>query len=510
MRILGIDWGTNSIKAVEIDSAFGRYEIHDYREIEIPSGTDPSAAASQLLASLSQAPGRIVVSMRSDQVTTRNLHLPTRDRKAIQSGILFELEDDLPFPIEDMAHDSSVLSQIGQQSDVHVATTLKKHLVAEIQRWKDVGLDPDAVTTEGWALRTLLNKALSPEVREKPVLLVDIGAKSTLLYLHWRSFPMVCRKIRWGGDNITQELVQRIGLSEEQAERVKRNPAVLSETHPQSLLDLVSSGLEDIQREIKHMDLVCKAMAHENLQRIYVTGGGSLIEGLPEELESRIGIPVERIRPLSSLSPSGVTFAETSDARMGLAAALAMTMVGAERNLAINLRRGELAKTTKSREINLENLKKPLAAAALVATSFFLSMAVQSSLLQKRLESKDEQLRRSMTGFFGSVSSSAMRTYLANPSSLKTAIQKELEKTREMAAVLGQNPASPLILLKNLSKNINKGVTVDMMNFTVGSAPTATTQETPVEITVISTDPSSAQKISEAISPKLIQSDKPT
>ncbi|NDD93352.1 hypothetical protein EBZ37_14885, partial [bacterium] len=348
MRILGIDWGTGSVKAVEIDSAFGRYEIHDYREIEFSSGTDPVESVRQLVSSLSQTPGRIVVAMRSDQVTTRNLHLPTRSKKDIQSGILFELEDDLPFPVEEMAHDSSVISQIGQQSDVHVATTLKKHLITELQKWDEVGLDPDSITTEGWALRTLINKTLSAEVREKPTLLVDVGSKGTLLYLHWRSFPMVCRKIKWGGANITQELEQRLGLSEEQAERIKRNPAVLSDTHPQSLIDLIAPSLEEIQREIKHMDLVCKGVAHENLHGIYLTGGGSLIEGLPEELERRIGIRVERIRPLSSLSPSGVTFAETSDAKMGLAAALAMTMVGSERNLSINLRRGELAKASKS------------------------------------------------------------------------------------------------------------------------------------------------------------------
>ena len=32
MRIVGIDLGTSSIKAVEVDSAFGRFEIHDYHE----------------------------------------------------------------------------------------------------------------------------------------------------------------------------------------------------------------------------------------------------------------------------------------------------------------------------------------------------------------------------------------------------------------------------------------------------------------------------------------------
>ena len=34
------------------------------------------------------------------QVTFRNLHLPTRDKKAIQAGVGFELDDELPFDSE--------------------------------------------------------------------------------------------------------------------------------------------------------------------------------------------------------------------------------------------------------------------------------------------------------------------------------------------------------------------------------------------------------------------------
>jgi Tfp pilus assembly PilM family ATPase len=32
MKIIGVDLGTSSIKAVEIDSAFGRYEVQEYHE----------------------------------------------------------------------------------------------------------------------------------------------------------------------------------------------------------------------------------------------------------------------------------------------------------------------------------------------------------------------------------------------------------------------------------------------------------------------------------------------
>ncbi|MEN9722235.1 MAG: hypothetical protein RJB38_221 [Pseudomonadota bacterium] len=512
MRIVGIDWGTSSIKAVEIDSAFGRYEIHDYRELELSEDLSAHEAAAQLIASLSQRPSKIVVAMRSSQITTRNLHLPTRDKKAIQSGVTFQLEDELPFSIDEMAHDSSILSQSGQQSDVHVATTMKKHLAAELQKWSEVGVDPDIITTEGWALRTLVNRTFSPAAQDKPILLVYMGAKSTLLYIHWRGFPMICREYRWGGDSLRRQLVDTLHLSVEQAERVKRNPVVLQETQKLSLVELVSDGLDEILREIKHMDLACKALTHENLSAIYLTGGGSLIEGLPEILEKRIGIAVERIRPLSSLSPSGVTFAESSDAKMGLAAALAMTLVGSDKNLVINLRRDEFARSTKGREIQLQNLKKPLLATGLVAASFALSMTVQTSLLKKQLEDQESQLRRSLNSFFGSVSTGAMRTYLANPATLKNAIQRELDKSRELARLLGPNPSSPHQYLKNLSSSFSKTPQVDLLTYQVGAAAQANvTGDEPVEVrmTFLTSDPEGVSKLSAQLIPGFIQSSSP-
>ena len=66
------------------------------------------------------------MSLKTRQVTFRNLQLPTRDKKAIQSGVGFELEDELPFSIENAAYDYSIISQSKAGTQVHVAATLKK------------------------------------------------------------------------------------------------------------------------------------------------------------------------------------------------------------------------------------------------------------------------------------------------------------------------------------------------------------------------------------------------
>ena len=69
MRILGIDLGTKSIKAVEIDSAFGRYEIHEYHEEAVEPGADPAPTLLRLIRGLHKQPDRVVIALRSPSKT---------------------------------------------------------------------------------------------------------------------------------------------------------------------------------------------------------------------------------------------------------------------------------------------------------------------------------------------------------------------------------------------------------------------------------------------------------
>src|SRR5688572_223891 len=131
MRVLGLDLGSTSVKAVEIDTSFGRYEIHDYHEEKITQGSNAFEAAGRLVRGLPKAPDRIVVGLPSGRVTFRNLHVPTKDRKDIQAAVAFELEDDLPFELDESVFDHSILSQGPEGTHLHIAATLRKY-VAEL------------------------------------------------------------------------------------------------------------------------------------------------------------------------------------------------------------------------------------------------------------------------------------------------------------------------------------------------------------------------------------------
>ncbi|MFZ9596516.1 MAG: hypothetical protein ACO3A2_10615, partial [Bdellovibrionia bacterium] len=65
-------------------------------------------------------------------------------------------------------------------------------------------------------------------------------------------------------------------------------------------------------------------------------------------------------------------------------------------------------------------------------------------------------------------SSSAMKSFLNNPTLLRNSIQKELNQHRELAKLYGPNPRSPLNFLNTLSTTLSKGVVVDLLEFKAG------------------------------------------
>jgi general secretion pathway protein L len=287
------------------------------------------------------------MALRTRQVTFRNLQLPTRDKKAIQAGVGFELDDELPFSIENATFDYSILSQSKQGSQLHVAATLQKNVAAALDQWSIAGISPDLITTEAWAYRTLLNRVIAPSEQESPTLLLQIGHERTVLYIHFKGVPVLCREISWGGKDLTLAICQRYQTPVRQAEEAKLDhgfvvpPSQTGEVTPDQLefSNALLVPIEKLLADIKQAELTCKNITNQTIKSAYITGGTSLLPGLNRLLEETMHIEVKPLPGLSAIATSGVTYSEAADATFLLASSLALCTVGAERATAINFRK---------------------------------------------------------------------------------------------------------------------------------------------------------------------------
>lgn len=513
MRILGLDLGSRSVKAVEVDSAFGRFEVHECHEAPVAPGQDPAVVAGELLRGLSKTPDRISVLLKASQVTFRNLDLPTRDRKAIQAGVAFELDDDLPFPLEESLFDYSVVQQVGQLTRLHAVAAMEAPLQEFLNRLLAAGVDPDVLTPEPWAFRTLLGK-LNPGENQPPVLVMNFGQERTSLQIHWKGRPVLARDFPVGGRDLTHAIAERYHLSEEQAENAKlENGFVLAPSQRSQVTaeqvdfsNCLQPVLSELLREIRHSIFVCKNLIHESVGSIQITGGSSLLPGLVLTLEEELRIPVQPLHSLAGLTQDSVRYTEKSEATFGLAAGAALCLTGTERSLVINLRKGPLMKRSRTTQVDLTRLRRPLIGAGIVAASFLISLLVQSQVYSSRIRQTDEQLQKAVKGFFTGASPSAMRTYLANPSTLRKQLKGEVEKARQSERLAGPNPKSPLSLLKEVSLALPKDLVLDLIRYQAGASPTqpylAGTDE-PASLTFLVQNQASAERLASLLEKKL-------
>ncbi|MEK6580355.1 MAG: type II secretion system protein GspL [Bdellovibrionota bacterium] len=481
MRIIGIDWGSTGIKAVELDSVFSRFEIHEYYEKKFSGADDPKAVLQQFILGLAKQPDYIAISIPSGKITFRAFHLPTKDKRAIQAAIGFELEDELPFSVENSAFDYTIVGQDKTGTNVHVAATLKKHLEEALTQWTSCSVDPDIVTSEAWALRTFLNKALSPPDREQPVMLILIGHERTTIYIHYQSHPVLARELNWGGRDLTQAICQKYSISLEKAESAKlEHGFVLTDQQREAATqeqvqfsETLMAPIQDLIWNIKQSGLACRNIEHEKISKIYLSGSTSALPGLDRVIEEQIGLRVKLLPALSSLTTSGVSYPPQADQSMLLASALALTVTGTERTTCINLRKKQYSKQGQAQGINLGQFRKPIIAAAAVWICTFASLMTQSLIYQGRIEQKDVDLRRAVKSFFSIQTESAVKSYLASTSKLKKDVTTELNKQRDLSKLAGANPHSPIDFLKELSTSIGKETVVDLIQFQAGAASQA-------------------------------------
>jgi general secretion pathway protein L len=478
MRILGLDIGSTSIKAVEVDTAFGRFEIHEYHEVRVNPGESAIAVAGGLVRSLPKSPDRVIVPLRASRVTLRNLRLPTRDKKAIQSSVAFELEDDLPFEADQAASDFVILGSAGAESQVHVSAALRSNLDDYLGLAVQSGVDPDTLTTEACCYRALLRKMPLPETTlERPILVVNVGHERTTIYAQFGGTPLFCREIPWGGRDISVILSSRYGLSMDAAERTKIDngfvlPLSQLPTVSEQQRDFSETVFEAIQglcRDIRQADLSCKNLTGHRPGMVFLTGGTSLLPGLPALLSEETKIVCQPLRALSQVKV-GVTYSEETDAKFALATGAALASLTSERPFLINFRKGEFAKHGGGAEIDLSLFAKPLATLAVSSVILLVLLFTESTLYDQRIRDTNTQLEKTVKTFFGSLSPSAVKSYLSNTANLKKNIDAELSKERALVALLAPNPHSPFEFLKDISSAIPKDVVTDLMRYQVGSS----------------------------------------
>ncbi len=291
--VLGLDLGSYSLKAVELQQTLRGLEVVQLRsQPRSPGAEDLAESIRQLVRLHRPGTDHVVAAIPGDAVSSRRLSFPFRDRRKLTQAVPFAVEGDLPFDLEQVVVDWEIVG--GDRSQAEVVATIAPR--AEVSRLlallEAAGCPPRTVEAEGLVLGNLAAVFDLPGVR----LLADIGHRKTTFCLLVDGQAIASRTVRLGGLHLTEALAKDLGVDPEEAEGVKCDEGILREGRAGGQAGAV---LERLGREIlllqDSLEQVTTRSGAGRIDAVDLCGGTAQLAGLDHFLADRTGIPTARL-----------------------------------------------------------------------------------------------------------------------------------------------------------------------------------------------------------------------
>lgn len=233
---LGIDFGTSTIKAVELSVEGKDVYLKNYAEIDLSSveknredtqGNYDARVTTYLRALLERLqPGtkQVYVAMPAFIGLVALVEFPKMTEKELQEAIQFEAHKYIPSPLEEVALSWEIVGEVpGTEPDKNkVEVLLVAALNKEVERYesyiKSVGFDMQLLELETFSLvRSIVDGD------QGVYLVTDIGSRATNLVLVEDGLVKVSRNLDVGGRDVTRTLTEGLNIAEDRAETLKKS-----------------------------------------------------------------------------------------------------------------------------------------------------------------------------------------------------------------------------------------------------------------------------------------------
>ncbi|MCD6487541.1 MAG: pilus assembly protein PilM [Syntrophobacterales bacterium] len=285
-KILGLDIGSNSIKAVRVTAGLKGYKIADVSLVDIDEAGGVEEALERLFENEAFRNSVCVTSLPSGNFSFRNIKLPFKNRKKIDKTIAYELEPLLPYPADDVLIDYTVVDQ-ENQSEIFAAVIPESVVGDRVRQLDGCHVEASIIDIDAVPVVSRTTSDSDPGCG----LLLDIGHRDSTGVLFRNGKVFHIRHFLFGGANITEALAGATGIEFSEAEEKKRSGDA------GGTVEKVSTVCRKFFLEVKNTleFLESKGELREKPDGIFLTGGGALYQPLRDEMEDFFSLPVEMI-----------------------------------------------------------------------------------------------------------------------------------------------------------------------------------------------------------------------
>jgi type IV pilus assembly protein PilM len=311
--MVGVDIGSSSVKAVELQGKSGSFQLMSlgYESLEPDSIVDGqimelNSVANAIATIFNEhkiKTTKVAAGVNGHSVIVKNIVLPQMTADELEESFSWHAEEHIPFDISDVNLDYHVMDKSADAIHVLMAACKRDNVANLKQTIQLAGKQPAVIDVDAFALQNCYELNYDPQPREI-VALLNIGASTTNINVLSGVRSVFTRDATFGGNQYTSLLQKELGLTFEQAEQVKRGmpiPEGIEQREIEPILDTVSDILAlEIQ---KTMDFYRATVedGESAVGKILISGGGSKLKGLVEFLSKRFDMPVELFDPFRKI-----------------------------------------------------------------------------------------------------------------------------------------------------------------------------------------------------------------
>lgn len=326
--VLGIDIGSSAIKIVQLRKKGGKAVLETYgalalgpyagvavgRATNLPLEKTITALKDILReAHTTTTRGGVAIPFSSSFMTT--MELPTSNERQLATMVPLEARKYIPVPITEVSLDWSIIpkdllksEEAAQEANLPAGQKIEKTDILVVAIHNDTLAEYQSIVEQAkldagfFEIEIFSTMRSVVEKSAETVMILDIGAASTKLYIVERGGVRLSHTINRGSQDITSSISSSLGVSVEQAEVMKRTVGYAkTSSDGKDVSGLVTLTLDFIFGEAQRVMLSYQHKHAKQITKVVLVGGGSAMKGILDIAKTMLKTEVVQGDPFSKV-----------------------------------------------------------------------------------------------------------------------------------------------------------------------------------------------------------------
>ncbi|MFT4862190.1 MAG: type IV pilus assembly protein PilM [Pseudohongiellaceae bacterium] len=312
--LLGVDISSTSIKILQLSPYGDKFRVDNYVIRPLPLNavvekniSDIEAVGeciAQALSIMKPSIKNAAVAVAGSAVITKTIEMSSSlSDSEMENQIVVEADQYIPYPLDEVSIDferQELSRRTPEMVEVLLAACRRENVDARVAALEVAGLTAKVVDIEAYAIErafTLLKDQIGSE-DEQTIAIIDIGSVLTTLNVILNGKTIYTREQMFGGNQLSEEVQRRFGLSASEAETAMKRGGLPEEYEYEILAPFKDAVVQQISQTLQFF---FSSSHYNEVDHILLAGGVAAIEGLSDLVQENLSTPTRVANPFEGL-----------------------------------------------------------------------------------------------------------------------------------------------------------------------------------------------------------------